>query len=268
LVKTVVNPLKGKVSMKRFPNGILFSGPAGTGKTFLAEALAGEANMSFMVGNINAIFGRYVGESEANIDEFVRVAVANAPALIFFDELDAMGLSRESGGDSGVGSRVFNKLLQAMGQATGVVWIGATNRPLSIDAAMLRRFSKSAPVLLQTGEELKVAVGNCMRRNEYPPCAFDVSLFEGYTGDEIQNVVIKAAELLEDYDTTPEHALTEALGRIRRATQDVVSMTKEALEIVKDTDWMPDSYWLPQEAAAAPVTGGGRLSNNWDGLEI
>lgn len=245
---SVVRAIKGEVDTSRLPQGILMGGPPGTGKTHFAEGLAGECGIDLLIGRIGSLFGKYVGDTEQNTQEFVRAAVAAAPCVLFIDEIDRNVGGRDN--DSGVTNRLLSALLEAMNKKDKfVVWLAATNNPDQIDGALLRRFSKVAPFLVQAGEEQTLAVANCMQRNNYPKIEIGSlqGKFERYTGDEIQNIVIKAKELIEDEDLDPETAIDEALKRIRRATVDLARYSQLAIDAVKDSDWMPDedSYWMP-----------------------
>lgn len=130
--------------------GILFAGPPGTGKSFLARALAHEAGMNMVrLGNI---LGSYVGDSERNFERALDVAQALHPVIVFIDEIDqAYGRRQGFSGDSGVSQRIFGRLLSFMDDKANlgkVLWIAATNRPDLLDDALLSRFRMIIPFLL------------------------------------------------------------------------------------------------------------------------
>jgi|APHM01.1.fsa_nt_gi ATPases of the AAA+ class len=124
------------------PTGALLYGPPGTGKTLLARAIAGEADINFVEVAGPELLDRYVGESEKAVREVFERARQAAPAIIFFDEIDAVAASREGGGtDSGVSDRVVSQLLTELDQITdhpNLIVLAATNRRDTIDSALLR----------------------------------------------------------------------------------------------------------------------------------
>jgi AAA+ superfamily predicted ATPase len=129
---------------KRVGGGILMYGPPGCGKTYLARALAGECNATFYSVGIHEILDAYVGSSEKNMHKLFEQARRNAPAVIFLDEIDALGQKRSGGGDSwGRALRgTVNTLLAEMDNLgkpdKPVLVIGATNTPWSVDPALKR----------------------------------------------------------------------------------------------------------------------------------
>ena len=133
---------------KTIPMGILFLGPPGTGKSLMAQAFAKECGLNFIkLGDFRSM---WVGETERNLAKTLNLIKTLTPVIVFMDELDQSEGSRGEGGDSGVGKRVFAKLLQFMSDTTlrgKVLWIAASNRPDIIDAALKRagRFDMSIP---------------------------------------------------------------------------------------------------------------------------
>ena len=120
------------------PTGVLLYGPPGTGKTTIAKVLAAEAASSFYPVSGADVTSQWVGESEKRIARLFRRARANAPSIIFIDEIDALGANR---GQLGAYDRQIDQLLQeidGLGSQPGVLVIGATNRPSALDPALLR----------------------------------------------------------------------------------------------------------------------------------
>jgi transitional endoplasmic reticulum ATPase len=123
--------------------GVLFYGPPGCGKTLMAKAVATECSSNFISVKGPELLTMWFGESESNVREVFDKARASAPCVLFFDELDSIGVSRGHGqGDAGgAGDRVMNQLLTEMdgvGAKKNVFFIGATNRPEILDEALLR----------------------------------------------------------------------------------------------------------------------------------
>ena len=127
--------------------GVLFYGPPGCGKTLLAKAVANECSANFISIKGPELLTMWFGESEANVREIFDKARSAAPCVLFFDELDSIGVSRgHSAGDAGgAGDRVMNQLLTEMdgiGAKKNIFFIGATNRPEILDEALLRPVKK------------------------------------------------------------------------------------------------------------------------------
>lgn len=136
---------------RTIPMGILFLGPPGTGKTLVAEALAQESGLNFVkLGNIRAM---WLGQSERNLATALNLIASMEPVIVFVDEIDQSEGRRSEGGDSGVGGRIFSKLLEFMSNSDHrgrVLWIAASNKPQEIDAAMKRagRFDLKLPFFM------------------------------------------------------------------------------------------------------------------------
>jgi transitional endoplasmic reticulum ATPase len=123
--------------------GVLFYGPPGCGKTLLAKAVANECSANFISIKGPELLTMYFGESEANVREVFDKARSSAPCVLFFDELDSIGVARgNSVGDAGGASdRVINQLLteiDGVGAKKNIFFVGATNRPDILDEALLR----------------------------------------------------------------------------------------------------------------------------------
>ena len=206
LKEAVEWPLKNPEVFKRMgiepPKGILLYGPPGCGKTLLARAVATESEANFVTIKGPEVFSKWVGESEKAIREVFRKARMAAPAIIFFDEIDAIVPRRGIGyADSGVTERVISQLLTEMdGIVTlqNVVVIAATNRPDIVDPAILRpgRFDRMiyvpAPDEKARYQIFKIHVAKI-------PLAKDVDLKElarmtrGYSGADIKAICREAA---------------------------------------------------------------------------
>ncbi len=123
------------------PRGILFSGLSGTGKTLMAKALAGETGLNFISVSAPLLFSKWLGESEKALHNLFKKAKQSAPCILFFDEIDALGVARgfvsESGAVERIASQFFNEL-DNLSDLSQVIVLGATNRQDLIDPALMR----------------------------------------------------------------------------------------------------------------------------------
>lgn len=143
----------------KLPKGVLLSGPPGTGKTYMAKAIAGEANVPFFAVSGSSFMNLYVGQGPRNIRALYKKAAENAPCVIFIDEIDAIGGAR-SADDNFERRSTLNALLVAldgMAQNSGILTIAATNTPESLDPALVRagRFDRKIFMPLPDLEERK-----------------------------------------------------------------------------------------------------------------
>jgi len=251
-IRNVIDPIH-KGNYNRVPMGVLMTGPAGTGKSIMAEAIAYETGVQAAVLNPAKIFDKYVGTSERNMEKVLRAIVAMAPVVVFIDEID-QAASRGEAGDSGVSNRIFKRLLEFMADTSHrgkVLILAATNRPDLMDAALRRpgRLDKKIPFLIPDASErsaiIQVMIG------KYFPLDGDQSVeistevieaTEGWTGAELESATIKALEIMQDEDLNPSDALAEAVVRIFPSTKDIEYMTLLALNEVDDLDLLPARY--------------------------
>ena len=153
IVDFLHNPGKYTKIGAKLPKGALLVGPPGTGKTLLAKAVAGEAHAPFFSLSGSEFVEMFVGVGASRVRELFEEAKKNAPCIIFIDEIDAIGKSRDSrfGGGNDEREQTLNQLLAEMDGfdgSTGVILLAATNRPESLDQALLRpgRFDRRIPV--------------------------------------------------------------------------------------------------------------------------
>jgi len=253
--KNVIKPLR-EGNLRRCPMGTLLPGPAGTGKTVLAEAVAKESGVNCCSLNLAKIMDKWVGASEANLDKALQCIEALSPAIVVIDEIDQSGFSRDnSGGDSGVSNRLFKRLLEFMADTRHrgrVVFLGLTNRPDKMDAALKRpgRFDKKLPILPPDVEERadiyrvickKYGVACTLSEKELQEAAEEM---EGYTGAEIEALVLKAAEVAEDSGSESIQAehVRYALEVYKPTTQSIEEMTRLALDECNDLELLPPYY--------------------------
>lgn len=133
------------------PSGLLLAGPPGTGKTIIAEALATESGFNLV--KMRNIQDKWVGSSERNLELVLNLLKDLHPVIVFIDEIDQAMVRRDTGqsGDSGVGARMFARLLEEMSNAINrgrILWVAATNRADILDEALLRRFDRVVPLLV------------------------------------------------------------------------------------------------------------------------
>ncbi len=194
------------------PSGILLYGPPGTGKTLLAKAVATETDANFISIRGPQLLSKWVGESEKAIREVFRKAAQVSPAVIFFDELDALAPNRGYEFGSNVSQRVVNQLLtelDGLEELADVVVIAATNRPDMIDPALVRsgRFDRLVMVE-EPGLEDRKEIFRIHTQDM--PLASEVGLTElaeiteGYVGSDVASIAREAAieALREDSDST------------------------------------------------------------------
>jgi len=195
----------------RLPRGVLLAGPSGTGKTLLARAVAGEARCAFISSSASEFVEVYVGRGAARVRDLFRQAREAAPAVLFIDELDALG-SRTRNGDGRSTNEEYvqtlNQLLTELdgfhGHSDGVVVIAATNRHESIDAALLRpgRFDRHVHVELpDESERLEILKIHTRRVPMAAKADLGSTLGQiaaasvGFSGAELANVVNEAVFL-------------------------------------------------------------------------
>lgn len=138
------------------PGGLLLAGPPGTGKTIIAEALATESGFNLV--KMRNIQDKWVGSSERNLELVLNLLKDLHPVVVFIDEIDQATARRDTGqsGDSGVGARMFARLLEEMSNPANrgrILWVAATNRADIIDEALLRRFDRVVPLLTPDVDE-------------------------------------------------------------------------------------------------------------------
>jgi cell division protease FtsH len=197
------DPGRYQAAGARGPRGVLMAGPPGTGKTLLARAVAGEAHVPFLSVSGSSFVEMFVGVGAARVRDLFDQARARAPAIVFIDEIDALGTRRAADGMFGSEEReqTLNQLLAEMDgfdQASGVVVLAATNRPDALDAALRRpgRFDREVLVPLPNRAERRAILAAHARGKHLEP---GVDLGEvaaatpGFSGADLANLVNEAA---------------------------------------------------------------------------
>ncbi|MDI6831546.1 MAG: ATP-dependent zinc metalloprotease FtsH [Actinomycetota bacterium] len=201
----LANPAKFQALGAKIPKGVLLYGPPGSGKTLLARAVAGEAGVPFFSISGSDFVEMFVGVGASRVRDLFEQAKASAPAIIFMDEIDAVGRHRGAGLGGGHDEReqTLNQLLVEMDgfdMKTGVILIAATNRPDILDPALLRpgRFDRQIVV---DRPDLKGRIDILKVHTRDKPLAEDVDLevlarrTPGFTGADLANLVNEAALL-------------------------------------------------------------------------
>jgi cell division protease FtsH len=220
------NPAKFQAMGAKIPKGVLLFGPPGTGKTLLARAVAGEAGAPFFSISGSDFVEMFVGVGASRVRDLFEQAKANAPAIIFMDEIDAVGRHRGAGMGGGHDEReqTLNQLLVEMDGfdvKTGVILIAATNRPDILDPALLRpgRFDRQIvvdrPDLVGRQAILKV---HSRGKPLGPDADLDVIARRtpGFTGADLANLVNEAALLSarKGFKEISMAALEDAIDRV------------------------------------------------------
>ncbi|MBM3229277.1 AAA family ATPase [Candidatus Parvarchaeota archaeon] len=207
LRNAIMTPLENKELAYQYglrpPNGLLFFGPPGTGKTMMMRALSKELNFGFYYVKTSNLLSQWYGESEKNISELFVEARKNAPCILFFDEIDSIGKKRGTAQNDEVTQRVLTVFLQELDgfkSKKDVIVIGATNIPNQLDGALLRpgRFDKIIYMPLPD-KEARAAIFKVHLKKV--PCATDVDFAalaaktERFSGADIKNICTEAIGL-------------------------------------------------------------------------
>ena len=145
----------------KVPKGILLSGEPGTGKTLIAKAIAGEAGVPFIYVNSSSLIEMFVGLGAKRVRETFKIARKNAPCIVFFDEIDSIGIKRDTRGSNTENEQTINALLQEMDGFTGrdgVFIIAATNRADKLDSALTRAGRFDRQIVVNKPRDWKVRV--------------------------------------------------------------------------------------------------------------
>ena len=227
IVDFLHNPDKYKKLGAKMPKGALLVGPPGTGKTLLAKAVAGEANVPFFSISGSEFVEMFVGMGAARVRDLFKQAQEKAPCIVFIDEIDTIGKKRDSANGMGGNDereQTLNQLLAEMDGfdgSKGVVILAATNRPETLDKALLRpgRFDRRIPVELPDlkGREeiLKVHVKDIVVDSDidYRTIALSTS---GASGAELANIVNEAAlaAVRNGHSKVMQHDFDEAVDTV------------------------------------------------------
>ena len=242
----IESPIKNAEKYKEFgipaSKGILLFGPPGCGKTFFAKVAADESNANFYVVNGPELLGAGTGESERNLRRKFRDARETKPSIIFFDEIDAIA-GKRSGNEGSV--RIINQLLteiDGMDSLDGVMVIAATNRPESLDEALLRagRFDTKIYIPLPDKASIKELL-----KGTLDPVPYDADLdllaekLDGYTCADIVAIANKAKEvyvkrqIIQGEDAAQKISTADVLDIISRVKSSVSEEERRRYEAMK-----------------------------------
>ena len=234
------NPEKYRNLGARIPRGVLLAGPPGTGKTLLARAVAGEAGVPFFSSSASEFIEAIVGIGASRVRDLFQQAKESAPAIVFIDELDAIGRARGAG--AGLGGhdereQTLNQILTEMDgfdSSVGVIVLGATNRPDVLDPALLRpgRFDRRVAVQSPDGKGREMILRVHTRS---VPLDDDVDLAQlaqstpGMVGADLANLVNEAALLAarRGHKRVQRADFTDALERILLGAERKIILTDE-----------------------------------------
>ncbi len=202
IVEYLHNPQKYKEIGASMPKGILLVGPPGTGKTMLAKAVAGEANVPFFSMSGSEFVEMFVGMGASKVRDLFKQAKEKAPCIVFIDEIDAIGQKRDGRiGGNDEREQTLNQLLTEMDgfeENTGVIILAATNRPESLDPALTRpgRFDRRVPVELpdlQGREAILRVHAKKIKLGENVDFEKIARMASGASGAELANIINEAA---------------------------------------------------------------------------
>ncbi|MDO4887565.1 MAG: ATP-dependent zinc metalloprotease FtsH [Actinomycetaceae bacterium] len=256
ITEFLVSPERFHALGAKIPRGVLLYGPPGTGKTLLARAVAGEAGVPFYSISASEFVEMFVGVGASRVRDLFAKAKENAPAIVFVDEIDAVGRGRGVGIGGGNDEReqTLNQLLvelDGFDARTNVILIAATNRPDVLDPALLRpgrfdrQISVDAPDLAGRAAILAVHAKD-------KPIAKDVDLemiarrTPGYTGADLANILNEAALLAARFgrEEIVETDLDEAIDRVMAGPQ-------RRSRVMNDADKLLTAYHEAGHALAA-----------------
>lgn len=243
----------------KVPRGVLLYGPPGTGKTLLAKAVAGEAEVPFFSVSGSEFMELYVGMGASRVRDLFDMAKKAAPAIIFIDEIDAVGRHRGSGygGGSDERDQTLNQMLVEMDgfdATTNLLVIAATNRPDVLDSALLRpgRFDRQIPV---DAPDMKGREAILRVHAQGKPLTPDVDLqliakrTPGFTGADLANVLNEAALL-----TARSHADLIDMRAVDEAIDRVLAGPQKRTRVMNDHDRAVTAYHEAGHALCAAAS--------------
>jgi AAA+ superfamily predicted ATPase len=245
------------------PMGYLVCGPVGTGKTFLAQCMAGEIGIPCVV--LKNFRSKYVGETEGNLERVLNVLRAMGPVVVVVDEADAALGDRTAEGDSGTSSRVFSMIASQMGDTRyrgRIIWMLLTSRPdlLPIDLKRQGRAEIHIPLFYPADQEeirgMFIAMAKKLGTRIAPEHVPEVPLRGKLSGADVEAIVGRALRrsLLAGSDQVTPEALREAAAKFLPSMEGLEKDLQEIAAILECTD----VEFLPLETAERVKASGGR----------
>jgi SpoVK/Ycf46/Vps4 family AAA+-type ATPase len=227
------NPELRKMYGKSLRGGLLLFGPPGCGKTFIARATAGELSAHFISVGLSDVLDMWLGESERRLHEIFELARRNAPAVLFFDEIDALGQKRSQLKHHG-GRNVVNQLLAELdgvgANNDGVFVLGATNHPWDVDTALLRPGRFDRTVLVLPPDEAARAAILRLHLAGRPADGVDVDWVAArtrdFSGADLAHLCESAAELAMEASVTSGTVRPMTTADVARALKELRPSTR------------------------------------------
>lgn len=232
------------------PVGLLFAGAAGMGKTHFTRAMAQASGLPAINFNVGKLLGSFVGQSERNLERALTAIRSASPCIVLIDEIESAFPDRATAvsGDSGVSARILKRMLEELSnpnQRGRVLWVGCTNYPRKIDAALARagRFDVTIAFVPPIQSEIVNLLKMLSVSLGIEPVDYDsiATRLVGYTNAEIDSVARKSRQIVGSMGSS-DAAWHSAIDRVRANTRGVIEMTSAALESVNDADLLPDAY--------------------------
>lgn len=259
------NPKKYTEAGASMPKGILLVGPPGTGKTMLAKAVAGEANVPFFSMSGSEFVEMFVGMGASKVRDLFKQAKEKAPCIVFIDEIDAIGQKRNSGklGGNDEREQTLNQLLTEMDgfeENTGVIILAATNRPESLDPALTRpgRFDRRVPVELPDlqGREAILKV-HAKKIKVAPDVDFHTiaRMAAGASGAELANIINEAAlrAVRQNRTVVTEADLEESIETVIAGYQKKNSVLSDKEKLIVSYHEIGHALVAAKQSHSAPV---------------
>ena len=259
------NPKKYTEAGASMPKGILLVGPPGTGKTMLAKAVAGEANVPFFSMSGSEFVEMFVGMGASMVRDLFQQAKEKAPCIVFIDEIDAIGQKRNSGklGGNDEREQTLNQLLTEMDgfeENTGVIILAATNRPESMDPALTRpgRFDRRVPVELPNlqGREAILKV-HAKKIKVAPDVDFHTiaRMAAGASGAELANIINEAAlrAVRQNRTVVTEADLEESIETVIAGYQKKNSVLSDKEKLIVSYHEIGHALVAAKQSHSAPV---------------
>jgi len=235
------NPEMMKMYGKSLRGGLMLYGPPGCGKTFIARATAGEMGARFVSIGLSDVLDMYLGQSERNLHEIFETARRNAPCVLFFDEIDALGRKRSQMRNS-AGRDAVNQLLAELDSVgndnQGVFVLAATNHPWDVDTALRRpgRLDRTLLVLPPDRPARESILGYHLKAK--PTEALDLAWLadksDGYSGADLAHLCESAAELAMEDSMATGHARPIGQADFKKAMKDVKPSTRPWFETARN----------------------------------